>query len=68
MSEYITPDQYQVAMRVVFPALALILGAMFVLWKTLYYEIHQFRHDVRRQSERSDKLYQMFIDLLKDRK
>lgn len=62
---------------------ATIIGSLYVLLRNFKSDIRsdiqslrsevksmemELRHDIRMQSERSDKLYTMFIDLLKEQK
>ena len=42
----------------------IIISVFFMLW----YFSHHMEQKFERQSQRTDKLYEMFIELLKDRK
>ena len=40
--------------------------AAYILWKQLHEYRSEMREDIKIQSQRSDKLYEMFIDLVKE--
>ena len=45
-----------------------ILGAIIACFGILYIQINNLESKITLQSQRTDKLYEMFIDLLKERK